>query len=359
MTLSIIQMVPALPPYMDGVRDYAVRLGHALRAQGIESAFLACGDGLTRQEVDGFAASSLPERSAETFAKTLASSATGIVLLHYSGYGYASRGTPAWLVSGLRRWKTGASQRRLVVMFHELWAFGPPWTSSFWLFPLQRALAAAILHLADAFLTNTDLSAARLRRLASDRSPVAVLPVLSNIGEPNELPPFEAREPLAVVFGQRSMRVRVYVHMDDFLPILRSAGIEGILDIGPPLERAITRAPLQVIHCGYLQPTSASAVMLRARFGLLDYPLDFAAKSGIFAAYTAHGLVPLLRSAINGEHDGLRHGVNLMCVGEPTPGLRAPTQGLATAAHLWYQEHALERAVAYFAQALRPHGAAR
>jgi hypothetical protein len=359
--LSITQLVTSVPPRVCGVGDYALRLAYALRTLGIDSAFLAAqeGDGVLGRDIDGFAARSLPKRSAGALEEALLSSATETVLLHYSGYGYAKRGAPVWLVQGLRRWKAGASRRRLVVMFHEVWAFGPPWTSSFWLFPLQRALAAAILSLADAFLTSTDLYAARLRRLASDRSPAGVLPVLSNIGEPTEPQRLADREPLAVVFGQHPARKRVYAHFGDFVPALQSAGIQGVLDVGPPIDdQWIARSPLPVTRCGYLDIASASATMLRARVGLLEYPFSSAAKSGILAAYTAHGLVPLIRSARGSAPDGLRHGVNLVRTGEPLPKLRAVAQPLATAAHLWYRKHSVERTAACFARTLRPLGTA-
>jgi hypothetical protein len=356
MMLLILQLVPKRPPCVCGVRDYAFQLARALQGLEVQSTFLAGhpAGSVVRRDGAGFVVRSLREQTAEALNEALSRSGVNILVLHYVGYGYARRGAPVWLVQGLRRWKSGASQRGLVVMFHEVWAFGPPWTSSFWLFPLQRALAAELLRLADAFLTNTGLHAARLRRLAPDRSPVAVLPVPSNIGEPNNPPLIQTREPLAVVFGQHFARERVYAHIADFMPILRAAGIEGILDIGPSVsDRAIAQCPLPVTRCGYLQPASASAAMLDARFGLVDYRLDLAAKSGIFAAYAAHGLVPLVRSTTSKEADGLRHGINLVhTCKEPMPG--EAMQRLAAAAHLWYQDHAVERAALRFAQALDP-----
>ena len=120
--------------------------------------------------------------------KALSRSGVNILVLHYVGYGYARRGAPVWLVQGLRRWKSGASQRGLVVMFHEVWAFGPPWTSSFWLFPLQRALAAELLRLADTFLTNTGLHSTTFPVRSRKPISVAAVLVLSNIGEPTNLP---------------------------------------------------------------------------------------------------------------------------------------------------------------------------
>jgi glycosyltransferase involved in cell wall biosynthesis len=359
--LRLIQLVPELPPAVGGVGDYALNLAKELHRLGIRTTFVVPD---RHRQAQAARPRGLPEVSpvvprAGALSQRLAALSPTMVLLHYSGYGFARRGAPVWLVRGLRRWKAAAPDQRLVVMFHELWASGPPWTSSFWLSPLQRALVAALLRLADAYLTSTDLYARRLRRLAPHRSPVAVLPVLSNIGEPSDLPPLEAREPLAVVFGQPGMRARVYRHLEAFLPALQAAGIEGILDIGPPLEvRATEKPALPVTRFGYLTAASASATLLRARLGLLDYPLDFAAKSGIFAAYAAHGIVPVVRGAAGGEDDRLRHGLNLVRTSEPMSELKLAGQRLATEAHLWYRAHGLERAAATFARALAPSDAA-
>jgi hypothetical protein len=357
----LIQIVPELPPTLGGIGDYSFVLAKELDRRGVVTTFVIP-DRQHRMQLERArdlpAAAPVPPRP-QALAQRLDDLRPDAVLLHYSGYGFADRGAPVWLIQGLRRWKARALGRRLVVMFHELWAFGPPWRSSCWLSPLQRALAGAVLGLADAFLTSTAFYEALLRRLAPERSPVAVLPVLSNIGEPSDPPPLAARDPSAVIFGQAGMRSRVYRHLEAFLPALRAAGIENILDIGPPLEaRAIDRPPLPVTRCGYLEPASASAAMLRARVGLLDYPLDYAAKSGIFAAYAAHRLVPMVRGAAGGGGDRLRHGLNLVRTSEPTPELKAIGQSLAAEAHLWYRSHSLEHAAACFARALDPFEAA-
>jgi glycosyltransferase involved in cell wall biosynthesis len=355
--LRLIQIVPELPPAVGGIGDYASLLANELHRLGLETRFVVTE---CQHQMQIERPRHLPEvspilRRSSALARRFDALRPDAVLLHYSGYGYAQRGAPVWLVEGLRRWKASASDCRLVVMFHELWAFGPPWRSSFWLCPLQRALAAALLRLADAFLTSTDLYARRLRRLAPHRSPLAILPVLSNIGAPADPPRLDARELLAVVFGRPGMRARVYRHLEAFLPALRAAGIESILDIGPPLANGgLPRLPLPVVPCGYLDPASASAAMLRASFGLLDYPLDFVAKSGILAAYAAHALVPLVRGAAGGAGDRLHHGLNLVRTSEPMPELKVTGQRLATEAHLWYRDHSLEQAAATFARALAP-----
>lgn len=352
----LIQIVPELPPAVGGIGDHAVGLASKLLGLGIGTVFVLPDRRRRSPRAEHSREASSVAHVAPSpgaLAERLDALRSDALLLHYSGYGYARRGAPVWLVRGLQRWKAGGPGRRLVVMFHELWAGGPPWTSSFWIGPVQRALAAGLLRLADAYLTSTDLYALRLRRLAPHRAAAAVLPVPSNIGEPGDLPPFESREPLAVVFGQPATRARVYRHLDAFLPALAAAGIEGLLDIGPPLDtRAAIRPAASVTRCGYLEPASASDAMRRARFGLLDYPLDFAAKSGAFAAYAAHGLVPLIRGAAGLGGDGISHGLNLVRTSQPIAELRSRAPRIAAAAQGWYREHRLERAAACFARAL-------
>jgi hypothetical protein len=354
---SITQVVVSLPPRIDGIRDYALRLAEGLRAIGMASSFLAAhSDSPDCVRLNGLAARELARRDGGSLARALSNCGAEVVLLHYSGYGYARRGAPFWLLQGLTRWKRDDPRRHLVVMFHEVWATGPPWRSSFWMQPLQALVAAGVTRLADAFLTNTERHAARLARLVRGRQPLAVLPVLSNIGEPQSMPAYQDRPPAALVFGQRGQRERVYAGIGDFLDALAPARIDHIYDLGPPLDGGLIAAcPLPVVQLGYLDAAAASDVMLRCRVGLLDYPLDFAAKSGNLAAYAAHGVVPLIRSAVGGEHDGLRQGVNIACVGEPSVSLEDPTAAsrIARAAHFWYEQHAIDPTARIFARALR------
>jgi hypothetical protein len=134
---KVIQIVPRLPPNTDGIGDYALNLGHELkRAYGIETNFIV-GDSEWNggKEVGGFITRKI--HSSGSLLAFLLNDPRGeqlqanpIILLHYVGYGYAKRGCPFWLVEGLKSCKKKMPQMRLVTMFHELYAFGPPWTSA-------------------------------------------------------------------------------------------------------------------------------------------------------------------------------------------------------------------------------------
>jgi len=354
--VRLVQVVPELPPAVGGVGDYAVQLGRGLRERGIDTAFVVGG----RVDLDapprcvaGFEAFSLERRASAALSGLLSRAGQGVVILQYSGYGYAKRGCPFWLPSDLWQWKRGGRRRRLITMFHELYATSAPWHSPFWVGPFSRGIARALLRLSDAYVTNTARHRDVLERWRPDLAASAVLPVFSNVGEPQWLVPVAEREPIAVVFGQGPGRRRVYEGFARFRPFLEAAGVGQILDIGPGIDDAILDSvPVSVVRCGRLEPEEVSQELSRSRFGLLDYPSIVAGKSGSLAAYMAHGVVCLNPAGGGKPFDGLRHGVNLVvpdaadaCAFAEPDAL----QRLAENGRRWYQQHDQKRTVQAFA----------
>ncbi|HSG40281.1 MAG TPA: glycosyltransferase family 1 protein, partial [Thermoanaerobaculia bacterium] len=130
--MRIVQVVPRLPPPAEGVGSYALELARALAERhGTETLFHA-------------ASAHPPSHRAGALEEALEEARPSAVLLHYVNYGYQQRGCPVWLLHTLRRWRRGGTGRRLVTVFHEVYATGPPWRSSFWTMPLQRGIAAAM-----------------------------------------------------------------------------------------------------------------------------------------------------------------------------------------------------------------------
>src|SRR5882724_4983623 len=124
--LEIVQIVPRLAPTVTGVGDYALLIAEELRrAHGISTRFIVGDphwDGPAN--VNRFSVAKVAARSANDLVRSLAEE-PGMqtpVLLHYVGYGYQKRGCPIWLVRGLAQWRSGAAERRLFTMFHELYA---------------------------------------------------------------------------------------------------------------------------------------------------------------------------------------------------------------------------------------------
>jgi hypothetical protein len=325
--MRIIQIVPHLPPPYEGLGGNALALAGGLAEHfGVASSFVA--------------ARTLPARRAADLIAAL-EAAGDRVILHYAGYGYQRRGCPVWLVRGVLGWRRRGTGRRLITLFHEVAASGPPWRSSFWLRPLQRRLAAALSRGSDGLVTPLPLYAGLLRRWAAGRE-VTVLPVVSNVGEPAAVPPLGERERRIVVFGGSGVRQRAY---GPYLPVLAEAvrilGATEVLDVGSPLPLPATAGGVPVRALGALPAAEVSGLLLGSAAGFMVYPPTFLSKSGIFAAYCAHGTLPVCAS------DGRQSGD-----GAPSPGRHywdgsaasaGDFQAVADAARAWYLEHSGER----------------
>src|SRR5262249_32378142 len=143
---------------------------------------------------------------------------------------------PFWLVEGLNRWKELRAHHRIIVMFHETWASGLPWQSSFWFSPLQRWCVIRIAQLADAVVTNTSYYLSRLKPFLRPGTSTDVQPIFSNIGEPDVVPPFSEREAVCVLFGRGSTRRQIYERFRRYFHELRALGIERVIEIGAEPE---------------------------------------------------------------------------------------------------------------------------
>ncbi|HSF39044.1 MAG TPA: glycosyltransferase family 1 protein [Thermoanaerobaculia bacterium] len=339
--MRLVQIVPRLPPPAEGVGSYALALAEALRSRfGIATSFLASdppeGDGW---EVDGFGAEAIPRRGrARAIPELLEAAEAEAVLLHYANYGYQRRGCPLPLPRAVRRFKAGASGRRLVTVFHEVFATGPPWRSSFWTAPLQRAIAGAVARASDAAVTSLDLYVRRLGRAAAPARTV-VTPVFSNLGEPEGLPPLRKRAPRMVVFGGRGARTRAY---GELRPVLAAAcrdlGIGEIIDVGPPLDGSTEVDGVPVRTLGVLPPGEAGALLAGSLAGFVAYPSFFLPKSSIFAAYCAHGVLPVCAWPRPAEDGTVRLGEHYW-----RPGTEGDPERIAAAARAWYEGHSLAR----------------
>ncbi len=282
---------PRLPPANDGVGDYAVHLARQLNREfGLETRFIVCdptweGSG----EIHGFPVRRLSRHSAASLKRHLTANPA---LLHFVNYGYEKRGCPVWLLEGLLQWKRRAPAARLVTMFHELYAFGPLWRSSFWLSPVHRMLAARLCRLSDAGVTSMRRYADRLAGWDETKTgEIPALPVFSNIGEPAHVPPLAARRRRMVVFGGKWLRTRAYtVSLDKLKAACRMSDIQEVVDVGPELDFRLPELGVPVAALGKRETGEISQVMLNSRAGFIDYPPAYLAKSTVFASYCAHGL---------------------------------------------------------------------
>ncbi len=352
MKRAVVHIVPQLPP--DGVGSFATILAAALSAQsGIESRFLVTspswapepgGEG-TAVKVPG----ATPGALRDALAKVTAGNGAATVLLHYVNYAYEPRGCPSWLIDGLQDWKA-RSHGRLVTVFHEIHAMGPPWRSSFWLSPLQRRLAATLAALSDGLVTSLQIQRRILLRWVPGRE-ITVLPVFSNVGERPEAPSLAGRARRLVVFGGSGTRAMAYRKLRRELAIAcRALGIEEICDAGPGDVSLDSDLPVGVRRLGPLPPAEVSELLTGSLAGFVGYPAQLLSKSGVFAAYCAHRVLPICAWP--------RHGA------EPAAPAWMPReaadvrpdhlQDLADRAHAWYGGHDLRHHAAAYSDLLFP-----
>lgn len=325
----ILSIIPRVPPVTDGIGDYGLALASALRnVSGIETEFVVgdpTWDGPA--EVEGFPVRRIASRNSRELLALLEradKSDRSIVLLHYEGYGYATRGCPLWLVDALERWKLTTAGRKLVTIFHELYATGPPWTSAFWLSSVQRSLTTRLVRLSDQWMTSLDRYASIAQRLSGNTTARAYsLPVFSSIGEPAITPPLAGRRRRMVVFGTRGRRIEVYKRSSaDLNRICHRLGVTEILDIGRTIDFDIANViNVPVMTLGELPGAEVSCLLLDTVAGVLDYPASMLGKSTIFAAYCAHRVIPIIA----------------------TYGDATPSEGLVANRHYWLTDVESER----------------
>jgi hypothetical protein len=259
-----------------------------------------------------------------------------IIVLQMSGYGYSRRGVPMWLLSALKKRKK--SMRCLGIYFHEISAFGPPWTSSFWLMPFQKWIARELVKLSDFWQTNNSRSAGWLANYSV--APNSVLPVFSNVGE-LEIPVRNRRKEI-VVFGGPATRSRAYAAAGPELNDFANKHGFVIHDIGPAIEEGVTSSSIDennvVIH-GELLAAEVSKILESAMFGLLAYPMDSATKSGVLAAYASHGLCPVVYTGGHSSIGGLLEGRHYLSSLSSDPYTFDNVSAVGKSIWEWYQGH--------------------
>lgn len=341
-------MIPRLPPAIDGVGDYAYCLARQMRQDfGIQTHFIV-GDPNWNgaSDLDGFPVSRLDRRSATDLYSLLKQQPASTILLHYVGYGYAKRGCPIWLVNALAQWQSSNSNSRLVTTFHEAYASGPIWTSTFWLSSVQKELATRLAQLSDRCVTSTEIVTSILAHMvnSTERANLTTLPVFSTVGEPDHLKPLAERPRRLVVFGSRGTRKRVYEQAYANLAATANAlAIDTIYDIGAPTGLEITKVDnIPVDSLGKCSANEVSEHLHQAIAGFLDYSPRLLAKSTIFAAYAAHGVLPIVNALDEIiQVDGLESGKHYWMAAATDLLNPAMGEAIANNAYSWYQTHNL------------------
>ncbi len=303
--MRLIQIVPKLPPRIDGIGDHALRLAERLRERHrIETSFLVCDPTWKGpSEITGFPIMQLHARNGEVLARVIQEIATtaphepSAILLQFAPYGYAAKGYPSWIIDGIRR-ILSAGHGPVITMFHELdVGKRKPWTSAFWIAPLQRLLLQKLARLSDGRVTNTEFHRTKLKKWGINN--VSLLPSFSTIGEPSVNIDFEHRERQLIVFGRPWQRMHTYSVGQPFLRKIKDlVNFERIVDIGDPIQgdNPEELEGIPVIRYGSLPSSEVSELMRSSVASLLAYPVPLLSKSSIYGAICAHGTLPFIIS---------------------------------------------------------------
>jgi hypothetical protein len=299
---SLIQLVPGLPPRIDGIGDYALELARRLRQNyNINTAFIVGDPDWIGGEIDGFCVTKVSQRNpAELLAavdrceQDLQSEAVPL-LVQFAPYGYQKRGYPLWLQHALAHYAK-LKPNLLNFAHHELEVHcRRPWSSAFWVSPFQKNLIKHLVKLGNFQYTNAEESRYKLERWGSGR--ISLLPNFSTIGEPAANPEYSRRQKHIIVFGRGAQRQWTYLRGREMLQAAcKLVGAEKIVDIGPPIPGDNTSAvgDVPILRCGRLEGEEVSQWMGSSLATFTYYPIPLLTKSSIHAVSCAHGTIPFI-----------------------------------------------------------------
>jgi hypothetical protein len=337
----LIQVVPRLQPTRCGVSDHALALAAELRTSyGIDSAFVVLNSD-ERCDLSYSITYCAPHQLLNACVAFSGSRAAAI-LVHLSGYGYSADGAPTLLAEALESVRADG-RFRVAVFFHELFATGMPWKSAFWYSPRQKRAVRRIAEACDLLVTNARSYVDWLTRETTRQtaSPIQYMPVFSQVGEAQQLVPLADRDPMMAVFGLGGTRQNAYRELSTLGAMLRQLGIQEILDIGPEFEPPGEVDGIPVRRMGVLAATEIARQFSRSTFGFLSYPRMPLAKSGVFAGYCAHGVVPVIARHFPGQVDGLEDGVHVLSPRTATAAQASGLEACSIASWRWYSGHRL------------------
>jgi hypothetical protein len=360
---TVLQVVPQLPGSHDGVGDYALNLAKALSARyGLRTMFVVA------QETEVASIEEFPIVSGLGRLARLGRKYDHLIL-HYANYGYQARGVPFQLrdfARQLRRQLRG----RWVTMFHELYAFGPPWKSAFWLRPLQVRIARDIIDVSDSCFVSSHVIENEIHAYDSHK-PVHLRPVMSNFGEPRLVNFGERSLTHWVICGgttliSRSLRsftaaqqMIPKVYFPERLEIIGGRQDSAIRDLIQALSRV--RPGISCRHYPEVTVERASEILSDCSFAWIDYFGKGKAwpgmifKSGSFAACCAHGVVPVLSHeetglAVDGDAFPAEYFVSRRAAQFAKQEQISDTR---TKIYTWYHRHAsAERTAQAYAEVL-------
>jgi hypothetical protein len=120
-------------------------------------------------------------------------------------------------------------------------------------------------------------------------------------------------------------------------PALEKLSVAEVLEIGDrcsPPPQSIGKVRWQ--QCGNLSGEKVSELFLQSRFGLLYYPRSLLSKSGVFAAYASHRMVPVLLPRPGSSVEEMQPQTHYLDTSGTWSLDGTSLQGIADASWRWY-----------------------
>jgi hypothetical protein len=346
---QVLQIVPYMPGSYEGVGDYALRLAERLRSDYATNTIFAAAEPSSPSRVMDFAVVAPLDATVERACVDCHG-----IIVHYVNYGYQKRGLPVRLPLFLQRLRE-VCHGRLVTIFHEFYASSAPWRSAFWLQRWQKSIARKIVCVSDACVVSSEVMREILLQVAP-ATVVSVHPVVSTLGEPAiSSAEFFRRDPHRwAIFGGTHLIKRSFNSFRRSLQnIPESFAPREVFILGGRDDNELRREIAQIrnINCHYhpaIPANVASDVLLSCSFGWIDYfhRPDVAAgvilKSGSFASYCAHGVIPILphTAAEVAVADDRLPGLYYVTQGHTNLPAKSDCENVSSNIYGWYRRHA-------------------
>ena len=216
------------------------------------------------------------------------------MIVHVSGMAARNAVRP-WLLNGIRSWRRTHRDFHLFGIFTSL-ATGRVWNSSFGC-RVQEYVTRGIWQLCDGGLTtNSVLRSARIVAARDEApGPSATRAVFPMSGTRLHC----ASRKSSSAYGRlRPTRTELGIyrspHCGVSSRVCKNLGILEIIDIGArAIQPPSHLGQIPIMCLGQLARNTVSQYLMSCRFGLLNYDVARLQKSGVFAAYAAHGVIPI------------------------------------------------------------------
>lgn len=339
----LLQIIPNQSNVICGVGDYSRLLASKLEANySISTKYLVANTG--NSSVSRFNKCDNVNVSALRALKKI-----DLLLIHFSGYGYHTKGLPLWLPRFIDQFKRMHPSIPVMTMFHELFINARLPSALGILARMQEYIARRIAMLSDIVRTNRQEAAAWLKKV-SRKDSIVCSPVFSNLGEPLHLPLLKDRKRTLLLFQPSNTAI----YWEAYYKIIKRVDPDEIIIAGKHSyvpDNLIK--PYKII--GTIASEKASQLFEESRWILYSYLDGYLAKSGILAAAASHKTCCILDSANNSARDGLEQGKHFLSADDFSSwNDESLDQRVASNLHEWYQPHNIQNtAASYYAQFTR------